>query len=346
MKILQPALKFKVLGHGIATPPGPAFSNEDILRRHPQTSRQASAVHRSIARNIAREYGVDSRYLCSLPVAGMDHSPITSETLARQAVAQASAACPGRALDALVHGTTTSSRYTGSQATAIACGLGCGVAAFEIKAGCSTSLAALHCAMALLGAGHANAMVVCAETMSKVMHPDIAETWFGLADGAACVWLEKAEADADFEVEAMLFGTDGQYADLFTSPSPLPPHPATNRAGGYALTGRPADMKPLAQRYYRSMLEAYAATGADLHDIRWLIPHQASRALISEVCAGLAIVPEILWTADEYGNMGGASVLFSLAKNLQANRFLPGERIMLISVGGGLSYAMQVWRRL
>lgn len=346
MKILQPALKLKVLGVGTAVPPGPAWSNEDILRRHPQTSQHAPAVHRSIARNIAREYGVEKRYLSTLPMVGMDHSALTSETLASQAVAQASAAHPGLDVDALVHGTTTSSRYTGSQASAIAGGLGCNAAAFEIKAGCSTSLAALHCAMSLLGAGHDNAMVVCAETMSKVINPDIIETWFGMADGAACVWLERTEIDADFEVEAMLFGTDGRYADLFTSASPLPPHPATNRAGGYALAGKPGDMKPLAQRYYSSMLDAYAATGADLRGIRWLIPHQASRAVISAVCADMGFTPEILWTADQYGNMGGASVLFSLARSLQANRFRPGERIMLISVGGGLSYAMQVWRKL
>ncbi len=341
-------MKLKVLGYGTAVPPGPALSNEDILRRHPQTSRHAAAVHRSIARNIAHEYGVEKRYLSTLPLVGMDHSAITSETLARQAVAQASAGRPGLAVDALVHGTTTSSRYTGSQASAIAGGLGCGAAAFEIKAGCSTSLASLHCAMSLLGAGHDNAMVVCAETMSKVINPDIIATWFGMADGAACVWLERkdAEADADFEVETMLFGTDGRHADLFASASPLPPHPATDRAGGYALAGKFGDMKALAHQYYSSMLDAYAATGAELQRIRWLIPHQASRSLISEACAGRAFAPEILWSADQYGNMGGASVLFSLARNLEQDRFLPGERIMLMSVGGGLTYAMQVWRKL
>ncbi len=189
-------------------------------------------------------------------------------------------------------------------------------------------------------------MVVCSETMSKVINPDIIDTWFGMADGAACIWLKRTNADAGFEVETMLLGSDGRHADLFTSASPLPPHHLTGKAGGYALAGNPGEMKGLAQHYYRSMLDAYAGTGADLRQVRWLIPHQASRSMIEGVCASMEFTPEILWSADQYGNMGGASVLFSLAKNLEQDRFRRGERIMLISVGGGLSYAMQVWRKL
>lgn len=56
------------------------------------------------------------------------------------------------------------------------------------------------------------------------------------------------------------------------------------------------------------------------------------------------LTAELVWSADRVGNLGGTSVLFSLAEAWERRTFEPGDEILMMSVGGGLSYAMQHWR--
>src|SRR6185503_3112834 len=83
----------------------------------------------------------------------------TSELLALEAARRALGGHSGAELQAFIHGTTTTSRYTGSQAAAILGRLDSHASAWELKAGCSTSLASLHLAVALLGSGYDNVLV-------------------------------------------------------------------------------------------------------------------------------------------------------------------------------------------
>jgi 3-oxoacyl-[acyl-carrier-protein] synthase-3 len=76
-------------------------------------------------------------------------------------------------------------------------------------------------------------------------------------------------------------------------------------------------------------------------------PHQVNRGLVKEVFTktGLGSVP-VVWDSLENGNIGGASILFSLAKAFAEKKFKKGDRILVVSVGGGLSYGAQVWKIL
>lgn len=356
LNIIEPDLRIRILGHGRAVPGAPV-SNVDILARHPKTRGQPRAVLEGLGKRLEARFGIGHRYLARLPgepgtpdaqaapPAETAETEDTSETLALRAARRAVAGHPATAIGALVHGTTTTSRYTGSQAPAILAALGSHAAGYEMKAGCSTSLASLHLAFSLLSMGHGNVLVSCAETLSKVIHPDLRETWFVLADGGAAVWMERDDDTPDFDIRRLLYHTDGRFVDMYTTHGKLPPSREALEAGGYALFGDGAALREQALRRYRVMLDHMFPGGAGLDRIRWLVPHQVNRGIIDTLYRDTPLRAEMVWSAREHGNLGGTSVLFSLAEALEQDLFRPGDEVLLMSVGGGLSFAMQHWVR-
>ncbi|MCP3102337.1 hypothetical protein LZ198_26040 [Myxococcus sp. K15C18031901] len=343
MNVLEPRLGLQVLGHGRALPADGPVTNAALLALDPDQQGRAPETLTALGRKVTARLGFSQRYLSRRPGAAPHDGEETSESLALAAARSALGAHAGLEVQAFVHGTTTTSRYTGSQAAAILGRLGSHASAWEVKAGCSASLASLHLALALLGSGHDNVLVSCAETLSKVMNPAMKETWFILADGGAALWLKRAPSAPDFEVRKCLYATDGALVDLYTTPGRLPPDRATLEAGGYAMAGDGTRLREEALRRYLEMLGAMFPGGRGLKDIRWVVAHQINRKLIEQVLEVGGLGARLVWSADRVGNVGGASVLFSLSEALEQGLFEPGDGVLLMSVGGGLSFAMQHW---
>ncbi|MCM2277149.1 MAG: 3-oxoacyl-ACP synthase III family protein [Oligoflexia bacterium] len=346
MKPLEPQLKLNIRGYGRAWPGKNPITNTDLLRRNPETTDKSAEILAGLDLRISRGFGFKTRYMTHFPGEPLTGAEETSESLALQAVTRA-LGDSAKDVAAFVLGSTTSRRYTGSQACSVLGKLGISAPAFEMKAGCSTSLASLHFGQALLAQGYGNVLVACAETLSKVIHPEVRETWFGLADGGAALWLESAgDGDAQFEVLKSFYSTDGRHVDLYTTPGDLPPRRELLEAGGYFLAGDSSQLKELARARYLQMIEALLPDRAQRASVKWIVPHQVNRLLVEEVRKESGLGGEWVWSAEEFGNIGGASVLFSLAQALEERRFRPGDLIFLMSVGGGLSFAAQLWRVL
>jgi 3-oxoacyl-[acyl-carrier-protein] synthase III len=341
MKVLKPNLKLKVLGQGRSWPGGKPLSNYDLLKAHPDTADKPEKFLREMEERIFKVYGFKNRYLSHFPGTPMTDAEDTAESLGERA---SRLALGSGKPSAFVMGTTTTRRYTGSQATSILGKLGIEAPSFEMKAGCSTSLASLTAAQALLSHGYPDVLVCCAETLSKVIHPGVRETWFGLADAGAAVWLERNDAQPDFEVLRTVYSTDGKHVDLYTTPGQLPPRADVLEAGGYYIGGDSSALKDLALKRYVEMIEALLPDPKERSSVRWIIPHQVNRQLIDEVQSSMKLGGDRVWSADDFGNVGGTSVLFSLAQGLEKQIFKPGELVLLMSVGGGLSFAAQLWR--
>lgn len=346
MNVLEPRLGIQVLGHGRALPGERPVSNAELLALDPEQRGRTPEALEVLGRKMAARVGFSQRYLARLPGSGgapARDDEETSESLALSAARRALGGHSGVEVEAFIHGTTTTSRYTGSQAAAILGRLESNASAWEVKAGCSTSLASLHLAVALLGSGAGNVLVSCAETLSKVMNPAMKETWFILADGGAAVWLKREPVSPDFEVRRCIYATDGTLVDLYTTPGRLPPERATLEAGGYCMAGDGTRLRAEALRRYLEMLGAMFPGGRGLRDIRWVVAHQINRKLIEQVCEVGGLDAQLVWSAERVGNVGGASVLFSLSEALEQGLFAPGDGVLLMSVGGGLSFAMQHW---
>lgn len=71
-------------------------------------------------------------------------------------------------------------------------------------------------------------------------------------------------------------------------------------------------------------------------DIRYVIPHQANGRIIEGGAAAVGNQAEFISVIDRYGNTSAASI--GLALHDSWNRFRPGDIIMLLAFGGGLSW--------
>jgi 3-oxoacyl-[acyl-carrier-protein] synthase III len=344
--LLDLNLGVRVLGVGRALPSGPPVSNTELLSLDEGLKAKGADFVEKLGARIELKFGVASRYLAHRPWQARHGDEETSEDLAFEALKLAVAGAGQRAPSLLVHGTTTTSRYTGSQGASILGRLGVVAPAYDIKAGCSTSLASLHMAATFLVAGYPDAAVACAETLSKVMHPDVRETWFGLADGGAAVWIERADTAPDFVIRKSYFSTNGRHADLYTTRGRLPPTVEDIKSQGYCLQGDKDELGAVSRAHYAAMIDLLFPPASPLSTVDWIVPHQVNRELIDDVLRPHAPRAEVVWDAREFGNLGGASVLFSLARCVERHTFRRGDTVLLMSVGGGLSSAAQVWEKL
>lgn len=343
MKVLHPQLTFGVGGVGWAFPGDRPVSNAELLARS-NNEALSPKVQAALDIRIAQTFGFKTRYLAHWPNEALRDDEMHSEGLAAQAVKEALA--DERNVEAFILGSTTSRRFSGSQATGVLGKFNIEAPAYEIKSGCSTSLASLHLAQSLMLFGYTNVLVSCAETMSKLADPDVRESWFGLADGAAALWLNQQGYGPRFKVQSTVFSTAGTLADLYTTRADLPPTMERVAAGGYYLKGDAAEMRMHAHRYYLKLIDAVLPSPTSRKNIQWIIPHQVSRALIDEVMVETGLKGEVLWDSEEVGNIGGASVLYTLCRAIKAEMFRAGDQILLMSVGGGLSSAAQLWTRI
>lgn len=342
MNILYPNLSFDISASSRVLPNPPAISNVEILQNFPRTSEKSTAFLEKFAEKIGEEFGFHTRYWCHKPWEPLDKSKeLTAESLATKAVEQLLMNYPKK-IDAFLLGSTTNKRFTGSQAAAVLGHLGIDAPAYDLKTGCSTSLSTLHLSYSLMALGYANVLVGCAETLSKVIDPENEKTWIGLADGAAALLLEKNDHGA-FTVEKTFFSTDGKYVEAFTTQGVFPPTKEQIERVGYHLVGDETLMKELAYVKYKQMIKELLPTKEDKEAITWIIPHQVNRKLIDQLLQEEQLLhKEVIWDSDHIGNIGGASIIYSLAHAVEQKVFNKKGKILLLSVGGGLSYAGQV----
>lgn len=343
MVILQPNIRFDITAAARVLPDSPPISNLEILQNFPRTSDKSLSFLEKFAEKIGEEFGFHARYWCHKPWEPMDKSrELTAESLATSAVQKLLTQDTATRIHAFLLGSTTNKRFTGSQAAAVLGHLGIDAPAYDLKTGCSTSLSTLHLSYALMALGYQNILVSCAETLSKVIDPENEKTWIGLADGAAALLLKKSEVGA-FSVEKTFFSTDGKHVEAFTTQGVFPPTKEQIDTVGYHLIGDETLMKELAYSKYTQMLTHLLPTEEDREAITWVIPHQVNRKLITQILQEHQMINKsIIWDADTIGNIGGASILYSLSKAIEENVFDRPGKILLMSVGGGLSYAGQI----
>lgn len=344
MNILKPEISFNITAASRILPNTSPVTNLEILKNFPRTSEHPDEFLKKFAEKIKDEFGFNTRYWCHKPWEPLDDSrQLTAESLAITAVEHL-LSVQKKNPQAFLLGSTTNKRFTGSQAAAVLGHFKIDAPAYDLKTGCSTSLSTLHMAYALMALGYKDVLISCAETLSKVIDPENEKTWIGLADGAAALFLEQ-HAAGTFTVEKTFFSTDGQYVDAYTTQGVFPPTHEQIDTIGYHLLGDETLLKELAYSKYNHLLANLLPTQADKEEITWIIPHQVNRKLTDQVLYENQILDkEIIWDADRIGNIGGASILYSLARAVEENIFDQPGKILLMSVGGGLSYAGQVLR--
>ncbi|KAA0216291.1 MAG: ketoacyl-ACP synthase III [Leptolyngbya sp. PLA3] len=222
-----------------------------------------------------------------------------------------------------------------------------GAAAMDINAGCSGFLYGLHTADAFVRAGAArNVLVIGAEILTRVTDYSDRRTCILFGDGAGACVVSRAGA---YELLYTSAGADGTQLDLISIPAGGSRNPASSATVAERQHYLKLDGGRVFRQAVRRMVEAgeaaLKATGLTSDDIAWAIPHQANARIISAVGEQLGIaVPKVVMDVAEVGNTSAASVPIALTRARNAGSFAPGQRVLLLAFGAGLTWACQIVR--
>ena len=272
------------------------------------------------------------------------------------AVAAAEAALADRPelrerIDLLVLGTFTPDTCIPSTACLVQDRLDITAPAMDVTAACAGFAYALVTASQFLAAGSSNlALVIGADTNSRVVNPQDLKTWPLFGDGAGAVLLERVDPTPDAPgLLAWSLGADGRGGDLLVCPMSGSRQPVT--AAGVAAGDQFMKMDGravfkwairLAEENIRSVVER---SGLSLDDIDLFVLHQANLRIIDGIRDALGLPEDrFLVNLDRYGNTSSGSIPLAVDEAWRSGRIGPGNTVVICGFGGGLAWGSGVWK--
>ena len=279
------------------------------------------------------------------------HIAAPGEMTSDLATAAAKAALADAGLDAsdidlIVLGTSTPDNTFPATATSVQAALGITNGfAFDVQAVCSGFVYSLAIADKFLTSGqHRRALVIGAETFSRILDWTDRTTCVLCGDGAGAVVLEAVEQAGGSEDRGVLtthLRSDGRHkAKLFVDGGPS----STGTTGHVRMEGREV-FRHAVGMITDVIHDAFEATGESAETIDWFVPHQANRRIIDASAQKLGIAPEkVVVTVDHHGNTSAASIPLALAEARADGRIAEGDLVLLEAMGGGFTWGSALLR--
>ena len=249
-------------------------------------------------------------------------------------------------VDLIVLATATPDETFPASATRVQSNLGIHRgAAFDLQAVCSGFVYALATADNFIRCGQANtALVIGAETFSRILDWDDRGTCVLFGDGAGAVVLRAGEGQgtaADRGVLSTHLFSDGQYHDLlYVDGGPS----STRTSGLLRMAGREV-FRHAVVKLAEAVDAALAANGVKGTEVDWLVPHQANRRIIDAMAERLHLPPErVVVTIDRHANTSAASIPLAMAEAAGDGRIRPGQLVLLEGMGGGFTWGSALIR--
>jgi 3-oxoacyl-[acyl-carrier-protein] synthase III len=265
----------------------------------------------------------------------------TTCDLAEQAARRAMDAAGKSAedIDLIIVATTTPDRIFPSTACLLQQRLGIhGCAAFDVQAVCTGFVYALGIADKFVRTGSARcALVIGAETLSRITDWSDRQTCVLFGDGAGAVILEASETPG---ILSSHLHADGQYESLLTVPAGIS-HGLPMVTEGRAFMQMKGNevFKVAVNTLGRIVDETLEANQLDQSDIDWLVPHQANIRIIQATARKLRMsMDQVVVTVDQHGNTSAASVPLALDTAVRDGRIKRGETLLLEAFGGGFTW--------
>jgi len=273
------------------------------------------------------------------------HIAAPGEKTSDLAVAAATAAmkdagATGSDIDLVICATTTPDETFPAVGTMIQSRIGMTKGAgFDVQAVCSGFIYALAVADNFIRCGQARtALVVGAETMSRLMDWNDRTTCVLFGDGAGAIVLsagEGAGTPADRGVLNTRVFSDGRLHDLLY----VDGGPSTTQTTGFLrMQGKEVFRHAVAN--IAAAIQASAdAAGVSVAEIDWFVPHQANQRILDGTANRLHIDPaRVVSTVAFHGNTSAASVPLALATAVADGRIKRGDLVLLEAMGGGLTW--------
>lgn len=217
-------------------------------------------------------------------------------------------------------------------------------AAFDVHAVCSGFVFALATADNFLVQGQFNrALVIGAETFSRILDWSDRGTCVLFGDGAGAIVLERqtAEEANGRGVLSSHLRSDGRYRGLLY----VDGGPSTTQTTGYLRMIGNQVFKHAVGKISESIREAVDRADIGIDSVDWFVPHQANQRILTAVADKLGLAPEkVVSTVADHGNTSAASVPLALSVAVEDGRVKPGDLVLVEAMGGGLTWGAALLR--
>ena len=279
-----------------------------------------------------RHIAVDGETTCDL-----------SEQAARRAIE--AAGLDTKDIDLIVVATTTPDRVFPSTACLLQERLDIhGCAAFDIQAVCTGFVYALGIADKFIRTGAAkHALVVGAETLSRIVDWKDRSTCVLFGDGAGAVVISASEAPGILNTH---LHADGQYKELLTVPAGISQgYDKVQENKAFMQMQGNEVFKVAVNTLGRIVDETLKKNGLKKTDITWLVPHQANIRIISATARKLGMsMDHVVVTVDRHGNTSAASIPLAFDEAVRDGRMKRGDTVLMEAFGGGFTWGSVLFR--
>ena len=213
---------------------------------------------------------------------------------------------------------------------------------FDLFAACTGFIYAMNMgAQAIRSGSVKNVLVVGAETLSRYLDWTDRSTCILFGDGAGAFVLQASEVPGG--VMGAVMHSDGSGGDLLSIPGGGSAHPAseqTVRAGMHYIHMNGKEVFRFATRVMvQATDEVTKAAGWEIKDLSLIVPHQANYRIIDAAARGLKLpIDKFMVNIENYGNTSTASIPIAAVEAVQAGRLNPGDKIVLVGFGAGLTW--------
>lgn len=329
MMSLNKGYSVKISGTGSCLPPN-VVTNFDLEK-----------IMNTTDEWIRSRTGIESRRIADEKTATSDLSTVA----ARRALEDAN--LNAEDVDLIIVATITPDMMFPSTACIVQKNIGASkAAAFDIEAACSGFLYALSIGEQFIKGGvYKNALIIGAETLSKIMDWEDRNTSVVFGDGAGAVVIKKTTASGG--ILSSYLGADGSKGDVLTQPAGGSRIPATHGSIKDKLHYIKMEGNEVFRFAVRIMgkaaVEALKLSNIKLEDIDFLIPHQANIRIIEAAAKRLNLsMDKVYMNLDKYGNMSAASVPVALDEASKKGLLKKEDIVVLVAFGGGLTWASTV----
>lgn len=248
-------------------------------------------------------------------------------------------------IDLIILATTTPERTFPSTACLVQSRLDIhGCPAFDVQAVCAGFAYAISVADQFIRAGSAKkALVIGAETFSRILNWEDRNTCVLFGDGAGAVVLEASEQPG---ILATKLRADGDYADLLHVPYGVSQsYDEAMKARAYVEMKGNEVFKMAVRKLGEIVDETLALCDLQRDDIDWLVPHQANIRIITATARKLKMPMErVILTVAEHGNTSAASIPLALDQAIRAGQIKRGETMLIEGFGGGFAWGAALIR--
>jgi 3-oxoacyl-[acyl-carrier-protein] synthase-3 len=251
----------------------------------------------------------------------------------------------GSDIDCIILGTCTPDHTFPATATRVQQRLGAPGFAMDVQAVCSGFVFALATADNFIRLGQVKrALVIGAETFSRILDWNDRNTCVLFGDGAGAVVLEAGEGKGDKTDQGILsthlFSDGNHYERLYVDGGPS----STQTTGHVKMDGREV-FRHAVVNLAAAIDAAIAANHLTPNEIDWLVPHQANRRIIDSMGHRLKLTEDrAVITVDRHANTSAASIPLALAEAVNDGRIKRGQLVLMEAMGGGFTWGSALVR--